>query len=318
MPLLKVQDLCVSFKSGGTFEKAVEGVSFELEENETLSLVGESGCGKTATALSLLKLIPEAGRIDAGRAWYEGRDLLALSEREMRGIRGAKISMVFQEPMTSLNPVFTVGGQIAEAVRIHRRGGRKASQEEAVEVMARVGIPEPSRRYFDYPHQMSGGMRQRVMIAMALACRPKLLIADEPTTALDVTIQAQILDLIHRMRAELKMGVLFITHDLSVVSHVAERMAVMYAGVIVEAGRTEDLASEPLHPYTQALYRAIPHEGEGRKTLESIPGRVPPLRQIPFYCRFFERCPRAGAECKAREPDLREIRPGHFVRCVKA
>jgi oligopeptide/dipeptide ABC transporter ATP-binding protein len=318
MSLLQVQDLTISFRAGPRFEKAVDRVSFELNEKETLSLVGESGCGKTVTALSILRLIPEeSGRIDGGAILYGGKDLMRASEAEMREVRGAHVAMIFQEPMTSLNPVFPVGDQISEAVRIHHGKSRKDARDETVEAMRRVGIPEPSRTYSDYPHQLSGGMRQRIMIAMALACRPRILIADEPTTALDVTIQAQILELIQELRDEFSMGVLFISHDLSVVAQVAERMAVMYAGVIVESGRTDDIVCEPLHPYTKALYRAVPRELAGRARLETIPGRVPPLGQIPPYCRFYDRCPMAAAECKKAEPELREARPGHFVRCVR-
>ncbi|HLG18673.1 MAG TPA: ABC transporter ATP-binding protein [Bdellovibrionota bacterium] len=319
--LLDVRSLSIGFRAGKKFHRAVDQISFHLERGETFSLVGESGCGKTVTALSLLRLITyPPGKIESGEIRYDGRDLLQIPLGQMRRIRGKEIAMIFQEPMTSLNPVFTVGDQIAEAIEVHQRVGSHEAKARACEAMHRVGFPAPKERYDDYPHQMSGGMRQRIMIAMALSCNPKVLVADEPTTALDVTIQAQILALIDQLQEETQMGVLLITHDLGVVAEVADRVAVMYAGVIVELANVKNLFAHPRHPYTQALYRSIPRPGahSSKEKLEVIPGRVPPLGAVPPYCRFYDRCPLAAAECKEREPDLREVSPGHFVRCIKA
>jgi oligopeptide/dipeptide ABC transporter ATP-binding protein len=286
-----------------------------------VSLVGESGCGKSVTALSLLRLLPQPpARIDSGEIRLKGVNLLSLPLRQMRQIRGKEIAMIFQEPATSLNPVFAVGEQIAEAIRIHKGGSSNEAKERAIAAMDRVGIPSTRERYGDYPHQMSGGMKQRIMIAMALACSPAVLIADEPTTALDVTIQAQILELVQKIKNETKMAVLLITHDLGVVAEVADHVAVMYAGTIVEKADVKSLFAKPLHPYTAALYRSLPSSVKkgSVKRLLAIPGRVPALGEIPNYCRFFDRCPMAAPECKAAEPELREIEPNHFVRCVKA
>jgi peptide/nickel transport system ATP-binding protein len=309
--LLDVRGLRVSFRFEGKARRAVDDVSFSLSRGETLALVGESGCGKSALALALLRLIP----VEGGQVRYGGRNLLALTEREMRGIRGKEIAMVFQEPMTSLNPVLTVGNQIEEAVRLHGTSGDRSPKEAALAALEQVGIPAARDRFGSYPHQMSGGMRQRVMIAMALAGRPSILIADEPTTALDVTIQAQILDLISRLQADARMAVLFITHDLGVVAETAHRVAVMYAGQVVEEAPVRELMSRPLHPYTEALRRSIPRAGGPGSRLESIPGRVPSLSQVPPWCRFYERCARAEAECRESCPELREIGPGRRVRC---
>ncbi len=317
-PLLSVNHLSVSFGSKKRRLTAVDGISFSLGKGETLSLVGESGCGKSVTALSLLRLLPEPpASIDGGSAWFKNKNLLELSSKEMRGIRGREMAMIFQEPMTCLNPVFTVGEQVAEAVRIHGKVSRKAGRELAVEAMSRVGIPASDLRYEDYPHQLSGGMRQRVMIAMALACSPEVLIADEPTTALDVTIQAQILELIGKLQAQTDMGVILITHDLGVVAEVADRVAVLYAGSIVEMAEARELFANPLHPYTQALYQSIPQSGSSGKRLSAIPGRVPELGAIPAHCRFYDRCPVREDRCQEVEPELAEAAPHHKVRCIK-
>lgn len=319
-PILNVSDLSISFRSKKAWHRAVHQVSFSVSPGETLSLVGESGCGKSVTALSLLQLLPEPpAKIESGEIRYKGSDLLKLSKKNLRKIRGKEIAMIFQEPTTSLNPVFSVGNQIAETIEIHERTRKKEARARAVDAMARVGIPAPEERFGHFPHQLSGGMRQRVMIAMALACRPAILVADEPTTALDVTIQAQILELIANLQAENRMGVILITHDLGVVAETADRVAVMYAGVIMETAGVRELFSKPLHPYTQALHRSLPKPGAGRDAarLQVIPGRVPPLGAVPPYCRFFDRCQNAGPECKAAEPELREVTPGHWVRCVR-
>ncbi|MFH1262136.1 MAG: ABC transporter ATP-binding protein [Pseudomonadota bacterium] len=319
-PILNVENLSISFRARGAWRSAVSGVSFFLNPGEILSLVGESGCGKSVTALSLLRLLPEPpARIDGGTVRYRGTDLFTLPLPELRKVRGKEIGMVFQEPMTSLNPVLSVGNQIAETIRIHERVGGTKARDRAVEAMAAVGIPGPQERFDTYPHRMSGGLRQRVMIAMALACRPAILIADEPTTALDVTIQAQILELIGRLRTEKGMGVILITHDLGVVAETADRVAVMYVGTIMETAEVRELFANPLHPYTQALRRSLPEPGQKKHAarLPTIAGRVPPLGEVPSHCRFFDRCPKAGPECKVGEPALREVRPGHFVRCVK-
>ncbi|PZN06662.1 MAG: dipeptide ABC transporter ATP-binding protein DppD, partial [Bacillota bacterium] len=283
---------------------------------ETLAVVGESGCGKSVTALSIMRLIPSPpGRIEAGEILFEGRDLLRLPEEEMRHIRGNEISMIFQEPMTSLNPVFTVGDQIAEVFMLHRGMGRREALEQAVEMLRHVGIPAPERRVREYPHQMSGGMRQRVMIAMALACHPKLLIADEPTTALDVTIQAQILDLMRRLKEELGMAILLITHDLGVVAEMAERVVVMYAGRVVEEGDVYSVFRNPVHPYTEGLLRSIPRLDEDRERLPAIEGTVPSPGQMPRGCPFHPRCPYATDTCREVEPRLEQLGEGRYAAC---
>ena len=319
-PILNVQNLSIAFRAKKDWHRAVDQVSFSVSEGETLSIVGESGCGKSVTALSILRLLPEPpARVEEGEIRFKGADLLTLPAKRLRKIRGKEIAMIFQEPATSLNPVFSVGCQIAEAIRIHESVSSRQAKERAIDAMAKVGIPAPRDRFDHYPHQLSGGMRQRIMIAMALACRPAILIADEPTTALDVTIQAQILELIGNLRAETRMGVILITHDLGVVAEAADRVAVMYAGAIVESAPVRELFSNPLHPYTQALYRSLPNPGSKKRAarLEMIPGRVPSLRDIPSYCKFFDRCSKAGPPCKVEEPELREVASGHWVRCVK-
>jgi oligopeptide/dipeptide ABC transporter ATP-binding protein len=296
--------------------RAVDGVSFTLDEEETLGLVGESGCGKSMTALSILKLYPKPqGRIVEGTIEFAGENLVEKSEKEMQRIRGKSISMIFQEPMTSLDPVFPVGEGIIEVLMVHQGLSRREAKERAIELLRMVRIPEPERRIHAYPHQLSGGMRQRVMIAQALACRPKLLIADEPTTALDVTVQAQILELIRTLKKEMKTAVLLITHDLGVVAEHCERVAVMYAGKIVEKAGVLSLFARPLHPYTRALLGALPRAESKKQRLEVIPGTVPDLLSPPPGCRFHPRCQRRIALCFAEEPPLREVEKGHEVAC---
>jgi len=315
--LLDIHDLQTSFFTSDGEVRAIDGVSFGLAQGKTMGLVGESGCGKSVTALSIIQLLTRGtGRIVGGEIRYEGRDLAALSEDQMRAIRGNEISMIFQEPMTSLNPVFTVGEQIAEAIRLHQGLNRKAARDRAVEMLRLVKIAESEKRVNDYPHQMSGGMRQRVMIAMALCCNPKLLIADEPTTALDVTIQAQILDLISELQAELGMAVLLITHDLGVVAEQADDVAVMYAGRIVERAAPEIIFARPMHPYTVGLMRSIPGLASRGARLQTIPGIVPSPLDWPSGCRFRTRCSRADTRCSGRQPDLVEVEPGHWVACL--
>jgi peptide/nickel transport system ATP-binding protein/oligopeptide transport system ATP-binding protein len=319
--LLELRDLTTTFTlGGGASVTAVDGVGFSVAEGETLAVVGESGSGKTVTALSIMRLLPaRAGRIAAGSVRFRGRELTALSEEEMRGVRGRHIGMIFQEPMTSLNPVHPVGEQIAEAVRCHEGAGRAEADARAVEMLAKVGIPEPRRRAGSYPHELSGGMRQRAMIAMALACRPSLLIADEPTTALDVTIQAQILELVRDLQTELGMAVLFITHDLGVVAQIADRVVVMYAGQVVEAGAVRDIFARPRMPYTAGLMGSIPRLGRSQRTrrLEAIPGQVPSLTNLPDGCRFSSRCAHVEPRCAAERPPLEPATPGHEVRCLR-
>jgi peptide/nickel transport system ATP-binding protein len=320
-PLLEVRGLKTRFSLEEGSVLAVDDVSFSLPPGGTLGVVGESGCGKSVTALSVMRLVPDPpGRVVGGEIRFKGRDLLALSEEEMRRIRGNHISMVFQEPMTSLNPVYTVGEQIGEAVRLHQGLDRKRARERAVEMLRQVGIPAPEQRVDAYPHQLSGGMRQRVMIAMALACNPELVIADEPTTALDVTIQAQILDLLQRLQAERGMAVMLITHDLGVVAESCDAVVVMYAGRVVERAPVRALFSRPAHPYTAGLLRSIPsfqdaRGGGERKRLKTIPGMVPSLRNLPAGCRFRDRCERALDVCARVDPPLELKRDGQFAAC---
>lgn len=317
MELLKVNNLRTSFFTEAGEVKAVDGVSFSIEKGETFCLVGESGSGKSMTALSILRLIPRPGKIISGEVIYERNDLLKLSEPEMRKVRGKEISMVFQEPMTSLNPVFTIGDQIIEAITLHQGLGKRDALDKAVEMLKLVGIPDPERRVRDYPNQLSGGMRQRVMIAMALSCNPGLLIADEPTTALDVTIQAQILDLIKGLRERLGMSVLLITHDLGIVAETADKMAVMYAGEIVEFADVKTIFKKPSHPYTVGLLNSTPKIGATREKLIPIPGAVPSLIGLSEECRFRERCSKEEG-CSEGHPELIEVEEGHFVRCYKS
>jgi len=319
MSLLEVENLQTHFRTPDGIIRAVDGVSFAVERGETVAIVGESGCGKSVTANSILRLIPQPPGKIAGQIRFEGADLLALSERAMRTIRGNHISMVFQEPMTSLNPVLTVGRQIAETLRLHQRLGRKAIQERAVEMLNLVGIAEPRRRAGEYPHQLSGGMRQRVMIAIALACNPKLLIADEPTTALDVTIQAQILDLMADLKKRVGAAIIIITHDLGVVAEIAERVIVMYAGRKVEEAAVTDLFRTPRHPYTQGLLAAVPKLGssfaDAGAKLAEIPGVVPNLKERIAGCLFAGRCTLARDICRRVAPALEEKAGGHFAAC---
>jgi peptide/nickel transport system ATP-binding protein len=316
--LLRIRCLKTIFTTDDGTAAAVDGLDLDVRNGETLGLVGESGCGKSVTALSIMRLIPSPpGEIVAGEIMFEGADLLKLSESAMRKIRGNDISMIFQEPMTSLNPVFKVEDQIAEVFRVHRDMSRSAAADAAVEMLAKVGIPSPEKRAKDYPHQMSGGMRQRVMIAMALACDPKLMLADEPTTALDVTIQAQILELMNEIKAEKGTGIILITHDLGVVAEMADRVAVMYTGKIVEEATADSLFASPQHPYTMGLIESIPRIDEGIKgksRLHVIEGMVPDMRQLPAGCTFQDRCPEVQAICK-EPPALEKKSTGHLVRC---
>ncbi len=318
--LLKIRNLQTYFFTDEGVAKAVDGVDLELEEGGTLGVVGESGCGKSVTALSVMRLIPDPpGKITGGEIVFGGTDLLGLSESEMRKIRGRSISMIFQEPMTSLNPVFQIGDQISEVLRLHEGMSRKDSWNRSVEMLRMVGIPSPERRVYEYPHQLSGGMRQRAMIAMALACSPKLMIADEPTTALDVTIQAQILELINRLQKEKGMSVILITHNLGVIAETAQKVAVMYAGRIVEYSGVRPIFADPRHPYTQGLLQSIPRldQDQGRKKrLEAIPGLVPSLLDLPPGCKFSNRCKYVFDKCR-EEPALKETSSGHLVRCWK-
>lgn len=323
--VLEVKNLVTKFKTDGGVITAVDGISFSVEKGRTLGIVGESGCGKSVTSLSVMRLIPSPpGEIASGEILFNGSDLLKLPISEMRKIRGNKISMIFQEPMTSLNPVFTIGDQIREAILLHQHVNKTQANEKVVEMLKLVGIPSPEKRVEDYPHQLSGGMRQRVMIAMALSCNPAVLIADEPTTALDVTIQAQILDLMKKLSKELGMAMMLITHDLGVIAETADDVIVMYAGKVVEQGPVKEIFSNPKHPYTRGLLSSIPtfvasslNEGKVRPRLETIPGIVPSLLELPKGCRFQTRCPFATEECKAAEPELRSIGPSHDIACIK-
>jgi peptide/nickel transport system ATP-binding protein len=317
--LLEVDNLTTYFFTREGAVQAVDGVSFSVEEGRTLGIVGESGCGKSVTALSIMGLIPKPpAKIVEGAVRFDGRDLTTLAERELEDVRGKEIAMIFQDPMTSLNPTFKIGTQITETLHRHFDIGKGAARQRAVELLEEVGIPDAAARLDDYPHQFSGGMRQRVMIAIALSCKPRLLIADEPTTALDVTIQAQILDLLERLREERRMALIIITHDMGVIAEAADDVAVMYAGQIVERAPVLDLFDQPEHPYTEALMGALPQlEGTGIREgrLTAIPGRPPDLVDPPEGCRFAARCPYVGLDACATQPQpLREVRPGHWVR----
>lgn len=316
VPLLAVHDLRVSFATDAGLARAVDGVSFTLHAGETVGLVGESGCGKSLTALSLLRLIPPGGTFaSSSRVEFAGADMFALSDAELRAIRGHRMSMIFQEPMTALNPVLTVGDQVAEVVRVHTNASRREAWERAVAMLARVGIPDAAERARQYPHELSGGMRQRVMIAMALVLEPSLVIADEPTTALDVTIQAQILELLRELRDRMGMAVLLITHDLGVVAEMASRVLVMYAGEIVEESPVDALFASPAHPYTEGLLAAVPTLDTTRERLRTIPGTVPAPTHWPSGCRFRERCAHAWDRCATEAPALYQVSPAHRARC---
>jgi oligopeptide/dipeptide ABC transporter ATP-binding protein len=315
-PLLTVRDLRTYFYTENGVARSVDGVSFSVGAGETVGLVGESGCGKSVTALSLMRLVRPPGRIEPGSAIdFKGRDLVAIDEKAMRAVRGAQIAMVFQEPMTALNPVFTVGDQIAEVVRIHKGGSRQEAWRRAVEMLEVVGIPSPEQRAHEYPHQLSGGMRQRVVIAMALVMNPALIIADEPTTALDVTIQAQILELLRELQAKFGTSILLITHDLGVVAETVSRVIVMYGGEIVEEAPVEELFKNAHHPYTQGLLNAMPQVGHERDRLATIPGTVPPPTNWPQGCRFHDRCSYAWERCLVEHPPLYQIGETHTSRC---
>ncbi|GAC1647749.1 MAG: ABC transporter ATP-binding protein [Gemmatimonadaceae bacterium] len=314
-PLLAVSELRTWFDTDAGIARAVDGVSFSLGSGETVGLVGESGCGKSVTALSLLRLIRPPGRVQATHLTFEGRDLMSLSERAMRALRGNRMAMIFQEPMTALNPVFTVGDQVAEVARIHENASRRVAWDRAVNLLTRVGISSPAERARQYPHQLSGGMRQRVMIAMALMMRPALLVADEPTTALDVTIQAQILELLSELQQTLGMSLLMITHDLGVVEEIASRVLVMYAGQIVEEAPVRELFARAHHPYTEGLLRAMPRVGRRRERLEVIAGSVPSPTDWPQGCRFHDRCPYAWDRCASEPPPVYQVTSGHLSRC---
>ncbi|MDH4228361.1 MAG: ABC transporter ATP-binding protein [Nitrospirota bacterium] len=317
MPLLEVQGLTTTFNTPKGPVAAVDGVDFCVDRGEVLGIVGESGCGKSVTSLSVLRLVPNPpGRITGGSVRFDGQELLSLPEEQMRKVRGNRISMIFQEPMTALNPVFTVGNQIGEGLRLHRGLSRHEARERSVEMLERVGIPAPRMRVDEYPHQLSGGMRQRVMIAMAIACEPDLLFADEPTTALDVTIQAQILALLSELRERTGMALVMISHDLGVIAETADRVAIMYAGRVVEETTTTELFRAPMHPYTQGLLASLPRVGQGSKgRLAAIPGTVPALTELGPGCKFRDRCTERFAACDGPEPPLTLAAEGHSVRC---
>jgi oligopeptide/dipeptide ABC transporter ATP-binding protein len=317
-PLLEVKDLRTSFFTDAGEVRAVDGVSFAVEPGKLMGLVGESGSGKTASVLSVMRLLPERARVMGGAVLFEGRDLLKLSEPEMRAVRGGKIAMIFQEPMTSLNPVFTIGSQIGEAVRLHQHTSRRETLERTIEALRLVGIADPERRVNDYPHQLSGGMRQRVMIAMALACEPKLLVADEPTTALDVTIQAQILDLIRELQVRLKLAVILVTHDLGVVAQYADDVTILYAARVMEQAPSAELFRNPLNPYTRGLLESIPGaDGSRHRRLRAIAGTIPNALHPPSGCRFHPRCPMVIDECARVDPPLVGKAPQHLVACIR-
>ncbi|MBI5190619.1 MAG: ABC transporter ATP-binding protein [Nitrospirae bacterium] len=318
-PLLSVKGLRTQFTTREGKFLAVDGVSLDVNKGEVLGVVGESGCGKSVTALSIMRILPDPpGRVIGGEIIFEGRDLLKLPESEMRKVRGGRIGMVFQEPMTSLNPVFTVGDQVAEALVEHRSMTNEQALRRAAELFDLVGLKEPGRLVSQYPHQLSGGMRQRVMIAMAISCEPSLIIADEPTTALDVTIQAQILELLDDIRKKFGTAVMLITHDLGIIAQMADRVAVMYAGRVVEYANTDDIFYDPLHPYTEGLLASLPKPGEKVRRLKAIPGMVPKLTELPTGCKFLPRCPYGRHEYGHKEPELFEVKPEHFVRCFRA
>ncbi len=318
--ILHIENLRTYFFTRERIVRALDGVNISLKRSVTTGIVGESGCGKTMLALSIMRLVPRPGRIVGGHIWFEGKDIVGLDEESMREIRGAEISMIFQEPMTSLNPVFTIGEQVAETIALHQRelrGSRSFALQKAIEVLAMVGIPQPEKRIKDYPHQLSGGMRQRVMIGMALACKPKLMIADEPTTALDVTSQAQILELMEGLKDEINTSIILVTHDLGVVAETCQDVSVMYMGKVVESSKVDTLFSNPLHPYTIGLMRSRPVLGKTAKSyrLKPIPGTVPTFRDVPKGCPFHDRCEVAMSICSEKEPPATLLEGSHMVRC---
>jgi peptide/nickel transport system ATP-binding protein len=315
--LLSVKNLSTHFHLSSGVLKAVDGVDFSLDTGQSLALVGESGCGKSVTAYSIMRLVSPPGRIEAGSIMFDGTDILQASEEQMRQLRGNRISMIFQEPMTSLNPVLRIGEQIMEVLLLHRRVSRSEARQEGIRLLDEVGIPSAAERFGDYPHRLSGGMRQRVIIAIALACRPRLLIADEPTTALDVTIQAQILRLIDRLRTENSMSMILITHDLGIVAERSDKTAVMYAGKIVEYANTREIILNPLHPYTEGLLNSLPQNSEPGQPLKTIPGQVPNLFEDVPGCGFCDRCPDKKWICASEKPPMTEVSAGHLVRCWK-
>jgi len=319
--LLSVEALKTYFFTFEGIVKAVDDVSFFLDKREVIGIVGESGCGKSVMAQSIMRLIPDPpGKTVNGKILFDGKDIVKLSGEKMRSIRGRRISMIFQEPMTSLNPVFTIGDQISEMFMLHEKRSRRDSWERSIDMLKKVQIPAPEKRVHEYPHQLSGGMRQRAMIAMALSCQPEIVIADEPTTALDVTIQAQILDLMMQLKEDYAAAIMMITHDLGVIAEIAQRIVVMYAGKVVEEGKADAIFEDPRHPYTQGLLKSIPKLGErsvhGRERLKEIPGVVPSLLQLPSGCTFFPRCPEAMATCEAQFPELVELGGNHRARCL--
>ena len=314
--LLRIRDLVVEYDTDEDVVQAVNHVDLQLGKGETLGLVGETGAGKTTIAKAILRILPDPpSRVKAGEIYFEGKDILKLSEGKMRKIRGNKIAMIFQDPMTALNPIETVGSQIAEAIGLHEKLSKAEVQKRAVDMLEMVGIP--GERYGEYPHQFSGGMKQRVVIAMALACRPELLLADEPTTALDVTIQAQVLDMMESLKEKLNTSMILITHDLGIVAGMCDRVAVVYAGEIVEQGTTEEVFDFPGHPYTLGLFQSLPRLDSTEKRLKPINGLMPDPTNLPEGCKFYDRCPYACEKCKEKEPEMREYRPGHFVRCIR-
>jgi oligopeptide/dipeptide ABC transporter ATP-binding protein len=315
----KVKDLSIHFDTEDGTVPAVDGISFSIGRGETLGLVGESGCGKTVTSLAIMRLIPSPpGRIAGGEILFTGENLLTKTDAEMRKIRGNQIAMIFQDPMTSLNPVFTVGDQIGEAIILHQKVHNREARFRAIEMLRKVGIPSPEKRVDEYPHQMSGGMRQRVMIAMALSCNPKLLIADEPTTALDVTIQAQILNLMKELRQELETAIMLITHDLGIIAEFADKVVVMYAGAIIEMADVFELFKTPIHPYTVGLLGSIPRVNETKERLQVIDGAIPSPLDMPQGCLFHPRCKYMMDVCREARPRLSQVKPGHYVRCFRA
>lgn len=319
--LLEVKNLRTKYNTDDGVIYPVDDVSFRVKKGQTLGIVGESGCGKSQTALSIMRLIQKPGLIESGEIIFKGENLAQKSDSEMREILGNQMAMIFQEPMTSLNPVFTVGNQVEESIRLHKKDlNNQQIKERAIEMLKLVGIPAPEKRYFEYPHQLSGGMRQRVMIAMAMSCTPQLLIADEPTTALDVTIQAQILDLMRKVQKEFDAGMILITHDLGVVAEMCQDVLVMYAGKVIEYGTVEDIFYRPKHPYTQGLLNSIPHfeTGQRMKSLQTIPGLVPSLYKLPKGCRFQERCVYVSDTCRMQEPKLENLRGSHRVACFNS